>query len=70
MRKRLSEDERSYLQRCASLRQTSVAVLADMLIKRIAQDQLVLAILDDDSRPVKGKQFHYRKRGAPEYVPS
>jgi hypothetical protein len=57
---RLSAEERAYFQRCASIRRTSVTNLYGKLIEVIARDQIVLAVLDDDSKPFDGRPFSYR----------
>ena len=49
----LAKGSRHYLQECARIRNISVTRLATRLINAIARDQLVLAILDDDSKPVR-----------------
>jgi len=51
----LSDEDKTYLIRCASIRKTSLTVLYQKLIEMIARDQLVLAVLDDDSQPFQGK---------------
>ena len=56
----LTDTELDYLKRCARIRQTSVFQLTQRLFRTIAKDELVLAILDDDSRPVDAKRYHYR----------
>ena len=56
----LTEDQREYYLRCARIRQTSVISLLRRIIKVVANDQLVLAILDDDSQSEAIRKFHYR----------
>ena len=58
---RLCAEDRAYFQRCARIRRTSVTNLYGKLIEIIARDQIVLAVLDDDSKPFEGRPFHYRK---------
>ena len=59
---RLSDEDRTYMIRCASLRQTSLTALYSKLIETIAHDQLVLAVLDDNSQPFKGQERRYQYR--------
>ena len=47
----LSPGGRVYLQECARIRHISVTRLVTRVIDAIARDQLVLAVLDDDSKP-------------------
>lgn len=49
----LSEEQKDYIVRCAAIRQCSVSVLVRQLIRVIANDQMVLAVLDDDSQPLQ-----------------
>jgi hypothetical protein len=56
----LNEEDKAYMQRCAAIRQTSVTALYERLIKTIARDKIVLAVLDDDSKP-SGKRYHSTK---------
>ena len=58
----LEDDDWEYVQACARIRKTSVHGLCKRLMHVIAQDQLVLAVLDDDSRQVEGKQYNYRQQ--------
>jgi len=58
----LSDEDKTYLIRCASIRKTSLTVLYQKLIEMIARDQLVLAVLDDDSQPFKGQERRYQYR--------
>jgi len=57
----LSPEDRAYFQRCASIRRTSVNNLYGRLIETIAKDQMVLAVLDDDSQPFDGRPYTYRR---------
>ena len=47
-----SEAEYEYLDACARIRDVSVPGLIKMLIRVIAEDQMVRSIMDDDSQPV------------------
>jgi hypothetical protein len=60
----IADDHKAYLQRCACIRQTSLQNLCRRIIEVIARDQMVLAILDDQSQPIDGRRYHYR-RGDP-----
>lgn len=56
--KTISPKTEDYLASCARIRDITLTALITKLIETIAQDQLVLSILDDDSRPApreKGK---------------
>jgi len=50
-----------YLEACARIRHTSMRGLFNRLLHDIAQDMLVRAILDDDSRPIDGRQYRDRR---------
>jgi hypothetical protein len=58
----ITENQRHYYECCARLRRTSVTVLCRRLLETIAQDQMVLAVLDDDSKPVDGRRYNYQTR--------
>ena len=62
-----SSDIDPYLESCARLRDISKTALLNRLIDVIGRDQLVLSVLDDDSRPSpKQKGEHgYRPKIAP-----
>lgn len=47
----LAPDDRDYLDRCARIRGVSCGRLLQRIIRRIAADQLVLSVLDDESHP-------------------
>jgi hypothetical protein len=42
--------ESDYLKSCARIRKITMAALVRKLINKISDDQLVLAVLDDDSK--------------------
>lgn len=44
-------DHDAYFEACARMRNISKTALMNRLVKMIGQDQLVLGILDDDSKP-------------------
>jgi hypothetical protein len=46
----MPEDDLAYLQSCARIRHISTSRLVMRLIRVIARDQLVLSILDDESK--------------------
>lgn len=48
---KLPETGADYLKACARIRRTSVTNLIVQVIETVARDQLVLAVLDDDSQP-------------------
>jgi hypothetical protein len=50
-----------YLMSCARIRDVAVTALVSRLVKRITEDQLILAILDDDSKRSRGKMFLKRR---------
>jgi hypothetical protein len=54
-----SKDGR-YLLACARIRGVSIATLVSRLMSVISQDQLVLAILDDESQPAMLKRGEHR----------
>lgn len=57
-------EEAEYLDRCARTRCISRSALLRRLIRTIARDELVLSILDDDSKPGRGKyEYPYREAG-------
>ena len=47
----IPDDDFRYLQTCARIRRVSTIQLVKRLIRIIAQEQLVLSVLDDDSQP-------------------
>ena len=47
-----------YLVACARIRNITVSALVRKLIQTIDRDQLVLAILDDDSQHQRGRYEH------------
>jgi hypothetical protein len=53
-----SSDEGRYLIACARIRNCSMTSLGKRLLEAIAKDQMVLSILDDDSKPVRRKREH------------
>ena len=62
------EDDYGYIETCARIRHISVTRLFERLIKVIAEDQLVLSVLDDNSRiapqlPGETCTSKYRQRG-------
>lgn len=64
---KVSPKAEEYLASCARIRDVTLTALVTRLIEVIAQDQLVLSILDDDSKPVpreKGKHGFREKRQA------
>jgi hypothetical protein len=61
MRRPLSPSEHDYLDACARIRDVTVTRLVEQLLVAIVEDQMVLSILDDESKRkrVKG-QWKYR----------
>lgn len=47
----LADDELQYLKSCARIRHLSTKRLVARLLTTIARDQLVLSVLDDESKP-------------------
>jgi hypothetical protein len=60
-KKELSEEAQGYLYRCASIRQVSRTYLLQQILKAVCEDQLVLGILDDDSKPMQNTTSRYHK---------
>ena len=59
--KHIADEHAPYFDACARLRDISKTALLTRLIDVIGRDQLVLSILDDDSKP------QHRKKGAHRY---
>jgi hypothetical protein len=51
-----------YFHRCARIRNISTSELMRRVIGTIERDQLVLAILDDDSSPEERERYQHRYR--------
>lgn len=65
----LSEESERYLEACARIRGISLTRLLQRLLKTIADDQMVLGVLDDDSKlirwlPGEDCKSHYRQQKA------
>lgn len=63
----ISDEHEPYFDSCARMRDLSLTGLLQRLVDTIGKDQLVLGILDDDSKP-QPKQKHehgYRPKIAP-----
>lgn len=59
---RTDTDQAHYLRSCARLRDISMTRLAQVLIDKIAEDQLITAVLDDaDGHQRKKHEHHHRK---------
>lgn len=63
----LSEESERYLEACARIRGISLTRLLQRLLKTIADDQMVLSVLDDDSKltrwmPGEDCKSHYRQQ--------
>lgn len=61
----LSDDAADYLHKCARIRHISCCRLIERVMRAVVEDQLVLSILDDDSRPVQQPgeaKSHYRRQ--------
>jgi hypothetical protein len=55
-------EQLNYLDACARIRQVHISVLVRRLINTIATEQMVLNVLDDDSRPYRETWDHaYRE---------
>lgn len=55
-------EQGQYLVRCARIRNVAVSRLVDQLVRRIVDDQLVAAVLDDEGRPAPREKFAKRFR--------
>ena len=53
----LPDEDWEYLKTCARIRHTSMRGLCTLLLHGIAESQLTLAILDDDSQPIGGRKY-------------
>jgi hypothetical protein len=61
--KQLTPEQFEYLDACARIRNISTSRLCSRLLTTIADNQMVLAVLDDDSRPRREKrQRQWRAR--------
>lgn len=61
----LSDDAADYLHKCARIRHISCCRLIERMLRTIVEEQLVLSILDDDSRPQRCSgeaKSHYRRQ--------
>jgi hypothetical protein len=56
------EVESDYLIACARIRNISTTKLVHKLMKAIAQDQLVLAVLDDEEQYGERERYQHRFR--------
>lgn len=63
---RLSPAHAAYLDSCARIRDISRTRLAEQLLEVIASDQLVLSVLDDDSKPATRVKHKHRWRAPAE----
>lgn len=52
----LSEPAIEYLEKCARIRHISRARLMERVLKTVCEDQMVLSVLDDDSRPERQRE--------------
>lgn len=62
----LSEESERYLEACARIRGISLTRLIQRVLKMVADEQLVLSVLDDDSKlvrwlPGEDCKGHYRQ---------
>lgn len=64
--KHIPDEHEPYFDSCARLRDISKTALLARLIDVIGRDQLVLSILDDDSKPLSKRkgEHRYRPNGA------
>lgn len=66
----LSEEAENYLRQCARIRRISTTRLLQRVLKLVCDDQLVLGILDDDSKPsrqlageaTKSHYYHFKEK--------
>lgn len=63
----VAPDLDGYFEACARVRNISKTRLLNRLVNVIGRDQLVLSILDDDSKPSPKEKFEhgYRERTTP-----
>jgi hypothetical protein len=62
----LPDDADRYINACARIRRISTTRLFERLLKRVCTDQMVLAVLDDDSKqprrlPGEHSRSHYHR---------
>jgi hypothetical protein len=63
--RKIADEHGPYFNACARLRNMSIAALLGRLVDIIGRDQLVLSILDDDSKPDRQKGAHrYKPKGS------
>jgi hypothetical protein len=62
----INDSGMTYLDSCARIRKIAVSHLLAGIIKTVCEEQLVLAVLDDDSKPQPNKtgtrRGYYRRR--------
>lgn len=63
----LSEESFGYMESCARIRRISCSRLMERVLKKVCDDQLMLAVLDDDSKqpsilPGENTNSHFRKQ--------
>lgn len=63
----LSEEAFDYMESCARIRRISCTRLMERVLKKVCDDQLMLAVLDDDSKqppnlPGENTNSHFRKQ--------
>jgi hypothetical protein len=64
--KNVSPERAEYFEACARIREITVTRLFEKLVDIIADDQLVLGILDDESKPCREPGKHrYRPKAGP-----
>jgi hypothetical protein len=63
---RTDTDQAHYLRDSARLRDVSMTRLAQILIDKIAEDQLITAVLDDADGHQRRKHEHRYRRGSPD----
>jgi hypothetical protein len=59
---RTDTEQGHYLRSCARLRDVSLTRLAQLMINKIADDQLVEAVLDDAGKHHRSKHEHRHRR--------
>lgn len=52
----LSDEDVEYLRSCARIRKCSMTYLLNAIVQMIARDQMVLMVLDDESKPPQRSQ--------------
>lgn len=52
----IDHDTKDYIESCARIRDVTVTRLLKAIVEKVCEDQLVLAVLDDDSQPFPARR--------------